>query len=142
MDADNPLAIALARPLFRLPYTPANIRFDRISDGISFTCERTSGPGIGAQFDAVYHPQGPIYTSCRGSLEHWLTERYCYFGASKNHTYRCKISHRPWPLQRANAYITSNTLAESLGLRPEPVEPTLHYAHKMTALIWKPQRIR
>jgi uncharacterized protein YqjF (DUF2071 family) len=142
MDADNPLAIALARPLFRLPYTPANIEFDRWSGGISFTCERTSGPGMGAQFKSVYRPQGPVYTSCRGTLEYWLTERYCYYGASADHTYRCDIFHPPWPLQRAHASIMRNTLAASLGLRAEPIEPTLHYAHKMTALIWKPQRIR
>ena len=142
MDADNPLAIALARPLFRLPYTPANIKFDRNSDGISFTGERTSGRGLGAQFKAIYRPEGLVYASCRGSLEHWLTERYCYYGASKNHTYRCDIFHPPWPMQRAHARIDSNTLAESLGLRSEPAEPTLHYAHKMTALIWKPRRIR
>ncbi len=142
MDADNLLAIALARPLFRLPYTPANITFDRTSGGISFTGERTSGRGTGAQFRAVYRPQGPVYTSCRGTLDHWLTERYCYYGASKDHTYRCQIFHSPWPLQRAHASIARNTLAERLGLRTEPVEPTQHYAHKVTALIWKPQRIR
>ncbi len=142
MDADNLLAIALARPLFRLPYTPADISFSRTSRGIDLTGERTGGLGMGAQFEATYRPQGPVYTSCHDTLEHWLTERYCYYGASKNHTYRCDIFHPPWPLQRAQASITRNTLAESLGLHTWSGESLLHYAHELTALIWKPQRIR
>lgn len=142
MDADHPLAISLARPMFRLPYTPANILVRRTSRGLSIAGERTSGSGMGAQFRAIYRPHGPVYTSCRGTLEHWLTERYCYYSVSKDHTYRCDIFHPPWPLQCACASIARNTLAESLGLHTEPGEPTLHYAHKLTALIWRPQKIR
>lgn len=142
MDADNLLAITLARPLFGLPYTPADMTFARTPRGLLFSSDRTSGPGTGAQFEAEYHPRGPVYTSCCGTLEHWLTERYCYYSDTRGHTYRCDIFHRPWPLQRAHATVARDTLAESLGLRTEPVEPILHYAHKLTALIWKPQRIR
>jgi uncharacterized protein YqjF (DUF2071 family) len=142
MDADNRLAITLARPMFGLPYTPADIIFERTTRGLLFSSKRTSGRGTGAQFEAEYHPQGPVYSSRCGTLEHWLTERYCYYTAIRGHTYGCDIFHPQWPLQHASASIARNTLAESLGLRAEPVEPTLHYAHKLTALIGRPQRIR
>jgi uncharacterized protein len=142
MDADNLLAITLARPMFGLPYTPANIAFARTPRGHWFSSKRTSGRGTGAQFEAEYHPQGPVYSSRCGTLEHWLTERYCYYTAIRGHTYGCDIFHPPWPLQRASANIARNTLAASLGLHAGPGEPSLHYAHKLTALIWKPQRIR
>jgi uncharacterized protein len=142
MDADNLLAITLARPIFGLPYTPAKITFDRTPRGLLFSSERTSGLGMGAQFQATYHPQGPVYKPCCGTLEYWLTERYCYYSDIRGHTYRCDIFHPPWPLQRASASIARNTLAGSLGLQAGPGDPLFHYAHKLRALIWKPQRIR
>lgn len=142
MDADNRLAIALARPTFRLPYTSADISFKRTSRGFSFAGERRDGPGKGTQFKAEYRPAGPAYTAREGTLDHWLTERYCYYCASKANTYRCDIFHPPWPLQRACASIELNPLARSLGLLPEYGAPLLHYAHKMTALIWMPRRLR
>jgi uncharacterized protein YqjF (DUF2071 family) len=73
MDANNLLAISLARPVFGLPYTPASLEFDRTPRGHLFSSKRTSGRGTGAQFEAEYHPQGPVYSSCCGTLEHWLT---------------------------------------------------------------------
>jgi uncharacterized protein YqjF (DUF2071 family) len=142
MDANNRPAIALARPLFHLPYTPAIIALERTGGGFSFDCERTGGTGKGAQFKATYRPEGEAFRARRGSLEYWLTERYCYYGASRGRTYRCDISHPAWPLQRACASIERNTLAQALGLPAEEVSPVLHYAHKMTAHIWPPRRLR
>jgi uncharacterized protein YqjF (DUF2071 family) len=166
MDADNPLAISIARPWFRLPYTPARISFARTRAGYAIDSVRTGG-GPEAAFKATYrrehgsgvrdfgHPEGTrisdfgLGTRDWGSgigdlgsgLDRWLTERYCYYSPTPRATYRCEILHPPWPLQNACARIERNTLASAIGIDQEPCEPILHYSHRITAKIWGLERI-
>lgn len=69
-----------------------------------------------------------------GSLEHFLTERYCLYAEHEGRLYRGEIHHRPWPLQAAEAQIRLNTMA------PEPTEttgdPVLHYSSRQGVVLW------
>jgi uncharacterized protein len=143
LDADNPLAIALAKPLFRLKYYRASIRLERRESEVLFTSRRTERRVPPAGFRATYRPCSPPFRVGTGSLEHWLTERYCYYVVgNREKVYRCDIFHPPWPLQRAQACINENTMALSHGIELPPVEPSLLYAHKMKALIWPVRQIQ
>src|SRR5437867_3851931 len=87
-------------------------------------------------------PEVPFLAGFPGSIEHWLTERYCYYAPGRSgRLYRCDIHHPPWLLQRATADIRTNTMALSHGIELPPAEPLLHYAHLMKAHIWQPRRI-
>jgi uncharacterized protein YqjF (DUF2071 family) len=143
MDADNAPAIRLARPWFRLPYTYAAMSFGRGRDGYSIASRRRAGRegSVEATFKATYGPSSPVYAAEGGTLEHWLTERYCYYSPARGRLYRCEIAHERWPLQRAWARIEADTLASALNIEPEPGAPLLHYAHRLTALIWSLERV-
>jgi len=71
-----------------------------------------------------------------GSLEHWLTERYCLYTVSGGTVYRAEIHHPQWPLQDAEAEIQSNSMAAAAGIELPPVEPLLHFSKKLDVLIW------
>jgi uncharacterized protein YqjF (DUF2071 family) len=136
LDADNPLAIALARPWFHLPYFRAKIRFQTQGDTIRFSSRRTSSGAPPAEFEASYRPVSRVYHTRPGTLDHWLTERYCYYALAGGRLYCCDVRHPPWSLQTTHACITTNSMALAHGIELPPVEPLLHYAHRMQALIW------
>ena len=140
LDADNPLGIALAKPWFRLNYYQARIEMKSRDNDVLFRSRRRSGGSQVAQFEAVYRPCGSEFRARPGSLEAWLTERYCYYAEGRGRLYRCEIHHPPWRLQLAQVEICRNTMALSHGIELPATEPLLHYARKMKALIWQPYR--
>lgn len=119
LHCPNRLVMAVARPWYLLPYRFAPLH---LRDG------ECSSPLLSAE----YCPTGGVFEAERGSLDEWLTERYCYYTCSPSGSlYRCDIHHEPWPLQPARAEISSNALLEGMD---QPV--VLHYAKRIEALIW------
>ncbi|HKP54504.1 MAG TPA: DUF2071 domain-containing protein [Chloroflexia bacterium] len=141
LDTDNTLAVALARPWFRLPYIPACMSFKQGKDRVHFKSRRCGRIIRDARFEADYCPCGPAYYAPPCTLESWLTERYCYYSVGRHgRTYRCEIHHPQWRLQEARANITENTMLLSHGICPARDEPHLLYSHRMEALIWALRR--
>ena len=91
-------------------------------------------------FEAHYRPTSPVYAAVPGTLEHWLTERYCLYAEGPDGALtRTEVHHRPWPLQHAAAEITANTIAAAGGL-PVAGPPThLHFAKRIDVVVWGPQ---
>jgi uncharacterized protein YqjF (DUF2071 family) len=143
LDADNPLAIAIARPWFRLNYRRARIVAVRRDAGGTRFVSSSSGHSSGAPgFSAAYIPTGPAFTPERGSLSRWLTERYSYFAVGRRgQVWRCDVWHAPWELRKAEAEIEANTLSASHGIELPDCEPLLHYAEQMDARIWPLRRV-
>lgn len=144
LDAANRIAVALARSLFRLPYFRARMSC-RGGDvkTISYQSVRTHRDAPSAAFDAVYRPAGPVFYAARGSLEEWLTERYCLYAAGPGGVLlRDEIHHRRWPLQPAEAEIRLNTMAQAAGIALPDAPPLLHYAARQETLIWAPGRVK
>jgi uncharacterized protein YqjF (DUF2071 family) len=140
LDAVRWLAVAAARTLLNLPYFSADMRVERHGDGLRYDCTRRRDPA--ARFTATYEPLGAAFAPSSGSIEHFLTERYClYHHDRRGRPYRLEIHHRPWPLQRARATITANTIAASsqLTLTGEPV--LLHFARRQDVVTWAPARL-
>ena len=136
LDADNLLGIALAKRWFSLPYYRARICFERCGNWLHFASVRTDKGTNPATFCGSYCPCSSPAEGEPGSVEEWLTERYCYFCVSRNgRTYCCNIRHEPWRLQKAIACVQQNTMALSHGIELPQREPLLHYSHEMTALI-------
>ena len=142
LDAMNRLAVRLARSWYGLPYYHA--RMDVQSDGehIRYQSTRTHHGAPAAQFEAMYQRLGEIYWAASGTLDHWLTERYClYMVDRQGRPGYGDIHHMPWPLQRAEADIRCNTLTHPLGLELPLEKPVLHFAHQLEVVAWRVQRL-
>lgn len=137
LDAANPVAVALARRWYKLPYFNARMKMRSGPDGwIHYESQRTHGGAPAADFHARYRPVGEAYSSIRGALDHWLTERYCLYTVSDGVVYRGEIHHAPWPLQLADAEIELNTMAAPAGLDLPSLPPLLHFARSLEIVAW------
>jgi uncharacterized protein len=76
LDAGRRLAVAAARALLNLPYYAAAMRVDRPDSAVHYQSARRSG---GAEFHAIYEAAGTPFTASVGSIEYFLTERYCLY---------------------------------------------------------------
>jgi uncharacterized protein YqjF (DUF2071 family) len=142
LDAGSAIAVAAARTLLGLPYFPAVMRVDRNEEEVRYESVRQGGGERAATFTSRYRPAGPVDPPRAGSIEYFLTERYCLYrvdGSSRTH--RLEIHHPPWPLQIATATIERNTMADAAGIRLPPSAPLLHYAHRQDMVAWAPVRI-
>jgi uncharacterized protein YqjF (DUF2071 family) len=140
LDAANPVAVEVARLAFHLPYFNARMRVERDGDAIRYDSQRKDRRAVAGAFRGVYRPVSPVYRSEAGSLDAWLTERYCLYAAKGHRLWRADIHHAPWPLQHAEAEIEVNTVADLTGLRFEGA-PLLHYAERLDVLAWGPTRV-
>jgi uncharacterized protein YqjF (DUF2071 family) len=130
LDASSQLAVEAARRLYKLPYFRADITLERRGGRVFYECVRDEATA----FSGAYRPAGAADAAAAGSLEHFLTERYCLYASERGRLYRAEIHHRPWPLQSAEAVIDLNTMAPD-GIEAEG-EPLLHYSARQDALIW------
>jgi uncharacterized protein YqjF (DUF2071 family) len=137
LDAASMLAVLGARRAYRLPYFRARMSIDRRPERIRYESERVSADGEPARFAAEYAPSGASFEAAPGSLEYFLTERYCLYTVDETgRPWRADIQHPPWPLQPAEARIATNTMTEPWRIELPMQPPLLHYAHIQRVLIW------
>lgn len=137
LDAANPIAVAIARQWYRLPYYRARMSLSYTGDEMRYHSQRTHRDAPAAEFHARYRPAGPVFQAAKGSLEHWLTERYCLYAQARDgRIYRGDIHHPPWPLQTAEAHIDVNSMAEAAGVTLPPTPPLLHFARRQDVVVW------
>ena len=142
LDAGNTIAVEAARDLFHLPYYNARMTCDLEGEGIRYSSLRTHRGAAPAALQMRYRPTGPAYRSAPGTLEHWLTERYCLYAANrKGAIWRGDIHHARWPLQPAEAEITHNTMTAQMRLGLPAARPLLHFARYLEVIAWLPDRL-
>lgn len=142
LDAANRIAVAIARAWFHLPYFHARMSCEERNGWIEYKSGRAHrGAPCGVLYGR-YRPTSPVFCSERGSLEQFLTERYCLYAAdSKGQLLRGEIHHGPWPLQTAEAELTSNTMPEADGIHLPTAKPLLHFSKRQDVVVWQPQRL-
>jgi uncharacterized protein YqjF (DUF2071 family) len=141
LDAGNPLAVTVARTLFNLPYYSASIEVAAENGYVHYRSRRITD-GLRADFHARYRPVAPVHTAGPGSLEYFLTERYCLYTVDDSfHLQRLDIHHLPWLLQQAEATIEVNTMADAAGLRLPSMAPVLHFAKRQDIVAWPLARV-
>lgn len=138
LDAERALAVAAARTMFRLPYFLASMDVRTRDDAVEYRSRRTMGRSQ-AEFAATYRPTGPVAQPAAGSLEYFLTERYClYTGHGRGRSRRVDIHHPPWRLQPAEVDIQVNTMTKAAGLELPPRPSVVHYSARQDAVAWLP----
>jgi uncharacterized protein len=136
LDASSTLAVAAARRLYDLPYFPARIVSVRRGEWIDVECARLGERG--RVLCARYRPRGRAFHSEPGSLEWFLTERYClYTTNARGVLLRAEIHHRPWALQTAEAEISLATISP-LELEGDPL---CHFSRRQDAVLWTPEPV-
>lgn len=141
LDAGNPIAVAIARAVFHLPYFNASMTCEQKGDSIHYRSHRTHHNAPAADYVANYRPIGPVEYSGHDTLAHWLTERYSLYTTFQNHLYRGEIHHPQWPLQPAELEVEQDTMALSHNIHLPDTELLLHYSQRQEVLIWPLHRI-
>ena len=137
LDAANSLAVWGARSFYHLPYFNAQMDLEQSENQIVYRSTRIDRRGAPASFQGAWEIGKPLPPSQPGSIEFFLTERYCLYAAHRERIYRSRIWHQPWPLQSAKLVSYKSTMVSGLGL-PEPEdEPLLHYAESISVDIWR-----
>ena len=137
LDAESRAAVHGARRLWRLPYFLADMAAEPRGEGVDYRTDRVAPDGPEAGFEATYAPAGPEFNARAGTLEHFLTERYCLYTLDhRQRVHRSDIHHPPWPLQPAEADVRRNTMGRQVGLDLDG-EPILHFAARQDVLIWR-----
>jgi uncharacterized protein YqjF (DUF2071 family) len=140
LDAGSSLAVTAARALSNLPYYPATMTVEPQGKAVEYQSSRDfDGP---AEFIATYEPHGRVFTAAEGTLEYFLTERYClYHHDHSGAPYRLEIHHPPWRLQSARAVFERNTMAAAAGINLSDA-PVLHFAKRQDMVAWMPSRLQ
>ncbi len=137
LDAGNRPAVRIARSTFHLPYFDAEMDCAAEAGGISYKSRRTHRGAPSADFHASYAPTGEIFASRPGTLEEWLTERYCLYSSNRSgRVFRGDIDHVPWPLQPATAQLGRVDLTRILGTTLPDTEPHLLFARRLDVVAW------
>ena len=141
LDAASLPAVHIARTWFHLSYFWSRIKQSQRDSCVHYVMQRRHKSAPEAAFEAHYEPAAPPARPQVGTLEHWLTERYCLYAAQGARCWRGDVHHRPWPLQAARAGICTNTLGAPLGLTLVGPPDHLAYARRVDALAWAPAQV-
>jgi uncharacterized protein YqjF (DUF2071 family) len=146
LDASNLLGVMVGRSLYHLPYYWAQMSVKpRGEREFSFYSRRLLS-GKPVRFVARYRGLGPSYKlvqSRPGTIEYFLTERYCLFSLdSMRRLHQTNIHHTPWPLEEAEAEIEHNDLPAQVGLTLPDTKPLLHYSRHLAVYIWSPELVQ
>jgi len=143
LDASNLSAVWGARVFYRLPYWQASMKVKGKGEAkIDYLSKRQHGPKP-AELKCSYGPASlQSFQPRPGTLQHFLTERYCLYTLTRKRLYRGDIHHLPWDLQEAAVDLQTNTMAQPVGLQL-PTQPDLAYfARELRVLFWAPERLR
>lgn len=102
LDANQPLAVTVARRFFHLPYEHARMQSGRNANGaILYESVRTGVDGRTQRCLFEYAADARLPEPAADSLEFFLIERYQLFSRSAAGLWRGAVSHKPYPLCRA-----------------------------------------
>lgn len=140
LDAPSPLAVAVARRWYHLPYHRAEISMRRDGERITYDCRRRQPDAPPAALSVEYGPKGDSFVASPGSLEHFLVERYALYCESADGRIRaCKVQHPAWNLRPAEAEFRHNTLTEAAGFSLPDSKPLLWYSERQATLLSAPR---
>ena len=137
LDAERLPAVGAARAI-GLPYYWASMSVMHRGSTVAYRSRRR-GKGPARELLVDYAPVREGFQAAPGTLDHFLTERYClYAHDSAGRPYRLDIHHPPWDLQPAVAEFSRNTMAPRLG-DVTAAEPLLHFSRVQRMVAWMPE---
>ena len=141
LDAANRLAVWGARQFYYLPYFNARMSLNQTGNSIRYASTRHDSRGAPAELNTTWSIGEPLPPSTPGSIESFLTERYCLYSEHNGRLYRSEIHHQQWPLRQAEVAGIKSSMIESHGLPTPAGEPLLHYCEEISVDIWPLKRV-
>ncbi len=142
LDAASIAAVEIARRWFYLPYFCSRMKSTAVPEGIVYSAHRNDRRGGSEALEAAYCVAGPCFEAVPGTLEYFLTERYCLYAQKPGgELLRGEIHHPPWSLQKARAILHENSMLESLGIKLSGRPAVLHFSKLQDVIVWQPKRI-
>lgn len=139
LETNNALAARAARLWYHLPYYRALMTMEK-AETFRFSSSRNLPIAGEARFSCDYALRGKPFESKRGSIEEWLTERYCLFSIDRrDRVMSAGIRHRRWLLQRATAKIRENTLPHFPEKKQRAGKPLFLFSQTLDVDIWAPR---
>jgi uncharacterized protein YqjF (DUF2071 family) len=140
LDAASLPAVVGARMTFKLPYLHAAMLIRSSGESFEYSSSRLQMPRP-ANFHAHYRPISPPRVREKGSIEYFLTERYCLYAVHLGRVFRAYIHHAPWQLQDAEAEFDVNTMAQAAGIELPGTTPLLYFSRNIEVLVWWPEKL-
>ncbi|HKQ09226.1 MAG TPA: DUF2071 domain-containing protein [Blastocatellia bacterium] len=140
LDANSLVAVLGARAFFSLPYHEAEIQLEQKDQTIDYVASRKDAAAP-AEFRATWTIGPDLPQAEPGSLEFFLVERYCLYTSSAGKLYRCRIHHRPWPLQQPQLSAYHSSIVEADGLPTPAGQPLLHAGGPVDVDVWPLEEI-
>ncbi|UJL47196.1 DUF2071 domain-containing protein [Virgibacillus sp. NKC19-16] len=139
LDADKLLAVLGAR-VATLPYFYAKMKMKKRAGSFHYSSVRRGNAD--AIFKGSYHPISEAYYPEKGSLTHWLLERYYFWSYKDGALFRGDIHHRQWKIRDAEATIQRQNMVPFLPENNMNEEPLLlHYASSRRVLFWPIKKV-
>lgn len=124
LDANQRLAVSIARQFFHLPYEHASMTSSRTATGaIRYDSKRNGDAAAGADCVFEYAPGAELPMAAPASLEFFLIERYRLYAAAGGRLWRGAVFHQPYPLCRAEVTAWSEHLMSLKGFAPTGRRP-------------------
>lgn len=140
LDAGSLPAVLGARATYKLPYFHAAMLVRSAGEEFEYSSSRLQMPRP-ANFHGRYRPVSPPRVREKGSVENFLTERYCLYTVDRGSVLRAYIHHSPWQLQDAVAELEINTMAQAAGITLPESKPLLHFSREIEVLVWWPDKV-
>jgi len=165
LDAANSQAVWAARTFYHLPYFNATMSLKQEGNTINYSSIRkdkktyaqffaSESKGFSvdlnserfenlprAALEMSWTVAEPLPQAKPGSIEFFLTERYCLYAYYRDSLYQSRIFHEPWKLHGASSDSCHSTMVESLGIAQPSADPLLHYAESIAVEIWRLKRV-
>jgi len=143
IDVENWASLNIAKRWYRLPYNSAQIFFRKDGQTCYFQSIRKGNENPSISLKGKYGPISDVYYAKKGTLDHWLTERYCLYSSNNGVNIFCgEIHHQPWPLQKAEIDLVRNTLFNPFNFELSKVKPIAHFSTGVDSLMWNIKRLR
>jgi uncharacterized protein YqjF (DUF2071 family) len=119
LDADQWLAVKIARRFFHLPYEHAVTQLSRSAGGrIRYESVRTGARASGTRCVFDYAPGASVPEPGPGSLEFFLVERYRLYSSAPDGLRRGAVFHAPYNLCHADLAVCDENLQPLNGFAP------------------------
>ncbi|QDV25736.1 hypothetical protein Q31a_40630 [Aureliella helgolandensis] len=141
LDAASWFAVRAARATYHLPYMDAKMSLSKEdASAIRYRSERTQCGEPPASFDASYQCVGKPFHARPGTLEFWLTARYCLYSIDRHgRVCRGEIDHASWTLSSASWRMRQNTMGNPWQFDLTG-QPHLLVAQPVKVCAWMPVR--
>jgi uncharacterized protein len=137
LDAASWIAVRAARAWYGLPYYDARMSVQMEGDAIRYQSARIHNRAAPTEFSASYRPTAPAYRAAAGTLDHWLTERYClYVTGKRDRIFYGDIHHETWPLQPTEVELRENTMTRQIGIELPDTKPISYFARYQSVVAW------